>query len=54
VDHDPKADSRREWANWSAHNYAKGYQPRTVLRLGLATSLGVAALVIALIWVASR
>jgi hypothetical protein len=45
---------REEWANWSAHNYAKAYQPRSVLRTGFAVSLVVAALVIALIWFAGR
>ena len=51
---DPKARSREEWATWSEHNYAKAYQPRSVLRLGLATSLVLAAVVIALFWIASR
>ena len=54
MDDDPKARSRREWATWSAHNYAKAYQPRSVLWAGLAGSLIVAAILVALIWFASR
>jgi membrane carboxypeptidase/penicillin-binding protein len=54
VDDDPTARSRREWATWSAHNYAKTHQPRSVLRLGLAVSLAVVAIVIALMWIASH
>ena len=54
MDDDPKARSREEWATWSAHNYAKAYQPRSVLRAGFAVSLAVAAIVIALIFIASH
>jgi hypothetical protein len=54
VDDDPEARSRREWALWSAHDYAKAYQPRSVLRTGLAASLLVAALVLALVWYAAH
>ena len=45
---------REEWATWSAHNYAKPYQPRSVLWMGFAASLVLAALVVALIWFAGR
>jgi len=45
---------REEWANWSAHDYAKAFQPRSVLRAGFLGSLVVAALVIALIWYAGH
>ena len=54
MDDDPKARDRREWATWSAHNYAKAYQPRSVLRAGLVASVVLAAIVIALIWLAGR
>jgi len=45
---------RTEWATWSSHNYAKAFQPRSVLRAGFLGSVAVAALVIALIWFARR
>ena len=45
---------REEWATWSAHNYAKAFQPRSVLRIGFVASLLLAALVIALIWFAGH
>ncbi|MGN6797798.1 MAG: hypothetical protein ACTHKS_06580 [Gaiellaceae bacterium] len=54
MDDDPDARSRRGWAIWSAHNYAKAYQPRSVLRAGFVGSLIVAAIVVALIWFASH
>jgi hypothetical protein len=54
VGDDPKARDRREWATWSAHTYAKAYQPRSVLRVGLFASVVVAALVIALILLAGH
>ena len=54
MDDDPKARSRREWAAWSARNYAKAYQPRSVLWAGLAGSLVVAAIVIGLMWLGTR
>ena len=49
-----KDRNRKEWSTWSAHNYAKPYQPRSVLRMGFAASLVLAALVVALIWFAGR
>jgi hypothetical protein len=45
---------REEWSTWSAHNYAKAFQPRSVLRAGFVASLAVAAIVIALIWFAAH
>src|SRR3982750_1849734 len=33
-DEDVRAESQKEWANWSAHGYRKPYQPRSVLWLG--------------------
>jgi hypothetical protein len=54
MDEDPKARSRREWASWSAHNYAKAYQPRSVLWAGFVGSLVVVAVLIALVWFAAR
>jgi hypothetical protein len=49
-----KERDRKEWATWSAHNYAKAYQPRWVLWAGFVVSLAVAAIVIALIFIASH
>ena len=54
MDEDPKARNRREWATWSAYNYAKAYQPRSVLWAGFVGSLAVTAIVLGLIWLASH
>jgi hypothetical protein len=47
-------ERRREWAAWAESGYRKAYQPRSVLRFGAIFTVLFVALLLAVIFWATR
>ena len=49
-----RTESQQEWADWSAHGYRKLYQPRSMLRLGLALVILLIVGLFTIFWLAAH
>jgi hypothetical protein len=49
-----RTESQADWANWAAHGYRKLYQPRSVRRFGLAFTVVLSLVLLAVFWLAAH